>query len=133
VIDHEPTGNFAAVGVPAVLFALWKGWLALLMVRGTRIQTSIGVWLVRLYSVVAILTFFIGTAYLLTVSDRYGLIDTDFLGVRQIMRLAIGVLYLAGIVASFKLWRCVTDLEDRNNDGTWKQHPRTTRENGRTP
>jgi hypothetical protein len=112
------TLTFAAVGVPAVLFALWKGWLALLMVRGTRIQTSIGVWLVRLYSVVAVLTFFIGAAYLLTVSDRYDLIETDFLGVRQIMRLVIGVLYLAGIVASFKLWRCVTDLEDRNDAPT---------------
>jgi hypothetical protein len=108
------TITFAAVGIPAVLFALWKGWLALLMVRGTRIQTSIGVWLVRLYGVVAILTFFIGVAYLLTVSDRYDLIETDFLGVRQIMRLVIGVLYLAGIVASFKLWRCVTEFEDHN-------------------
>ena len=38
--------TFASVGVPAVLFALWKAWLALLMVRGTRIQTEIGRWLV---------------------------------------------------------------------------------------
>ena len=115
------TLTFAAVGVPAVLFALWKAWLALLMVRGTRIQTSIGVWLVRLYSVVAALTFMIGVAYLFTVSDREGWIGHSFLTTRQIMRLIIGVLYLGGIVASFKLWRCVTDLEDRNDERDRKE------------
>jgi hypothetical protein len=108
------TLTFAAVGVPAVLFALWKGWLALVMVRGTRVRTGIGTWLIRLYSIVAVLTFIIGTAYLLTVSDRYALIETDFLRTRQIMRLMIGTLYLTAIVASYNLWRDVQELERAN-------------------
>jgi hypothetical protein len=108
------TLTFAAVGVPAILFALWKGWLAMLMVRGTKVSTEIGRWLIRLYSVVAILTFLIGAAYLLTVSDRTGWIAHDFLRTRQVMRLTIGVLYLGGIVTSFMLWRNVQALEERN-------------------
>lgn len=110
------TLTFVAVGVPAVLFALWKAWLALLMVRGTRIQTEIGRWLVRMYTVSAALTFIIGIAYLLTVSDRQGWVEHNFLAIRQIMRITIGALYLAGSVAAFKLWRNVQELEDRNLD-----------------
>jgi hypothetical protein len=108
------TLTFACVGIPAILFAVWKGWLALVMVRGTKVRTDIGMWLVRLYSVVAMLTFLIGIAYLLTVSDRTQWIEHDFLRTRQVMRLIIGVLYLGGIGAAFMLWRNVQELEERN-------------------
>jgi hypothetical protein len=114
------TLTFAAVGVPALVFAIGKAWLALLMYRGTRIRTEIGRWLLHLYWIVAALTLLIGAAYLLTVSDREGLIRANFATIRQGMRLAIGGLYLLGVVASYKLWRAVDALEatvrDRDPD-----------------
>jgi hypothetical protein len=112
--EQFQTFTFAAVGIPALLFACCKAWLALIMTRGTKVRTSIGIWLIRLYTVVALLTVLIGTAYLLTVSDQYDWIAHDFLRTRQVMRLMIGLLYLAGIVTAFKLWRNVQDLEERN-------------------
>lgn len=131
------TLTFAAVGVPAVLFALWMGWLAILMVRGTRVSTGIGRWLIRLYTVVAALTFLIGVVYLLTVSDRTHLIDVNFLRTRQIMRLSIGTLCLSGIVAAYKLWRGVQALEehvlerDESRDGERDHDRDITRDLGR--
>ena len=47
------TLTFAAVGLPAVVFAIGKAYLAFLMYRGTRIRTPLGLWLMRLYAVVA--------------------------------------------------------------------------------
>jgi hypothetical protein len=103
--------TFAAVGAPALVFALWKAWLALLLIRGTRVSTEIGRWLIRLYGTVALATGLIGIAYLLTVADRSTVMAARFGTVREVMRLVIGLLYLGGIVASFRLWRAVQALE----------------------
>lgn len=103
--------TFAAVGAPALLFAVWKAWLALLMIRGTRVNTEIGRWLIRLYAIVAIASGLIGVAYLLTVADRSSLMAARFETAREWVRLVIGLLFLAGIVASFRLWRAVQALE----------------------
>jgi hypothetical protein len=103
--------TFAAVGVPALGFAVWKAWLALLLIRGTRVSTDIGRWLIRLYGLVAAACGLIGVAYLLTVADRSALLAERFETAREWVRLVIGVLFLGGIVASFRLWRAVQALE----------------------
>jgi hypothetical protein len=103
--------TFAAVGAPALVFALWKAWLALLLIRGTRVSTEIGRWLIRLYTIVAVACGLIGIAYLLTVADRSSLVAARFETAREWVRLVIGMLFLAGTVASFRLWRAVQALE----------------------
>lgn len=110
------TLTFAAVGLPAVVFAIGKAYLAFLMYRGTRIRTPLGLWLMRLYAVVAMFSFAIGIAYLLTVSDRAGWLETQFLAVRQLMRIGIGLLYLLGIGAGVNLWKEVERIEAQERE-----------------